>query len=343
MRNRLHGGTRPPTIRDIAAEAGVSVATISRVLNEHENVAPETREAVLRIVRERGFSTNRSARALSGGRTGLVGVMLPMIQSSYFSTLTASVTEALHEHDLRAVICPTLHEHDREVSLLERLMRGTTEGAVLILPSESNAELSALAESGYPFVVLDPKLPLEADVPSVSAANTAGGIAATRHLLELGHTRIAAITGPPGWCATTERLDGYRAALAEATVEIDPTLVLAGNFEIAGGRDAASQLLHRRRRPTAIFAFNDNLAIGALHAAREHGVRVPEELSIVGFDDGELAAAVTPALTTVRQPLPEMGRVAVDRLTRLLEGRSVEALRVELATRLVVRASTAKA
>ena len=339
MGNRLQN--RPPTIRDIAREAGVSVATISRVLNRQPHVAPETRETVLRVVRERGFSRNPSARALSGARTGLVGVMLPRILPSYFAYLVSALTEALYERDSRAILCPTEDEHDREVGLLERLLHGTTDGAVLILPAESSEELRALSEHGYPFVVLDPRWPLYPGVVSVSAANTAGAIDATEHLLGLGHRRIAAITGPAGWCATEERLIGYRGALARAGVPLDRTLELPGNFEIAGGYASAQQLLDGPLAPTAIFGFNDNLAIGALQAARSRGLRVPEDVSIVGFDDSEQAALVTPLLTSVRQPLSEMGRMAVSVLTRLIEDRAGEALRVELSTTLVVRSSTA--
>jgi LacI family transcriptional regulator len=330
-----------PTIREVADEAGVSIATVSRVLNGRPDVAPKTRDAVMRAVRARGFSTNRSARALSGGKTGLIGLTLPIVHASYFSGILAGAAEALYEQDMRMVLCPTLHEHDREVTLLDRLMHGTTDGAVLTLPEETNEELKALQRLGYPFVVVDPREPLDAGIPAVSAAHASGGRAATEHLLRLGHRRIAAITGPPRWMASGERLNGYRGALAAAGVLPDPALVREGDFEIEGGERAAAELLALREPPTAIFGFNDNLAVGAMRAAQAAGLRVPEDVSVVGFDDSEQAAIVTPALTTVRQPLEEMGRMAVSLLTRLLEGQRVEALSVELATRLVVRASTA--
>ncbi len=339
MSNRLQ--SRPPTIRDIAREAGVSVATISRVLNRQPHVAPETRAAVLRVVRERGFSQNRSARALSGAPTGLVGVTLPFIRASYFAPIAAALAEALYEQDLRPILCPTLHEHDREVGLLERLMHGTTDGAVLILPSESNDELRALSEHGYPFVVLDPRVPLDPDIASVATANTTGAISAVEHLLRLGHRRIAAITGPSGWCATEERLIGYRAVLTRAGVPLDHALEIESNFEIGGGYAVAGQLLDSPSPPTAIFAFNDNLAIGALQAARERGLSVPDDLSLVGFDDSEHAPLVTPPLTSVRQPLTELGRMAVALLVRLLAREGGETLKIELSTTLVVRGSTA--
>jgi LacI family transcriptional regulator len=339
-----NGGSRPSgraTIRDIASLAGVSIATVSRVLNGRPDVAEQTRQAVLEVVRQQGFSTNRSARGLSNGRTGLVGVTLPIVHATYFSYILSGAAEALYEQDMRLLVCPTQHEHDREVTLLERLMHGTTDGAILELPSESSAELKALQEQGYPFVVVDPREALDEGIPCVSAAHSAGARAATQHLLSLGHRRIAVITGPPGWFATEERLNGYHAALAAAGVLPEPELAVAGDWLISGGFDAASRLLDLREPPTAIFAFNDNLAVGALQAARVRGRRVPEDLSVVGFDDSEQAAIVTPALTTVRQPLAEMGRMAVSLLLRLLENQRVEAMRVELATKLVIRDSTA--
>jgi LacI family transcriptional regulator len=329
------------TIKEIADLAGVSIATVSRVVNGHSDVSSETREAVQRVIREHGYTTNRSARALSGGRTGLVGVTLPRVQPTYFSSILDGAAEALDEQDSRIVLCPTKHEHDREVSLLDRLMHGTTDGALLILPEETNAELNVLLNHGYRFVVVDPRKPVDERIPAVSAANSAGATQATRHLLSLGHRRIAAITGPVGWMASEERRRGYHAALVDAGVMPDPELEVESNFLLSGGVEAAEKLLSRADRPTAIFAFNDNLAIGAMQAAHARGLRIPEDVSIVGFDDTIEAALVTPALTTVRQPLAEMGRMAVSLLTRLLENQRFEALHVELATRLVVRDSTA--
>jgi LacI family transcriptional regulator len=330
-----------PTIREIAALAGVSTATVSRVVNRSGYVSEETRRAVERVVREQGYSANRHARGLSGGRTGLVGVTVPRIHPAYFSVIISGVTEALYEADMRIVLCPTLHEHDREVSLLERLMHGTTDGALLVLPEESSRELSALMEHGFRFVVVDPRKRMEAPVPTVSAASSSGAAQATGHLIELGHRRIAAITGPRGWMATDERLRGYHAALAAAGVLPDPQLVIESNFELDGGLAAGAELLSRPEPPTAIFAFNDQLALGAMQAAMRLGVRVPEQVSIVGFDDTAEAQIVTPRLTTVHQPLAEIGRLAVSLLTRLLEGQHVEALHVELETTLVLRDSTA--
>ena len=338
---QMSDGNGRATIREIADLAGVSIATVSRVVNGRDDVSPATRELVHRIVRERGYMTNRSARALSGGRTGLIGATVPMVHYPYFSQLVGGAAEALYEADMRLVICPTLHEHDREVSLLERLMHGTTDGAVIILPEESSDELEQLLDHGYRFVVVDPLLPLTERIPAVSAANMDGADQAMKHLLSRGHRRIGAITGPSAMKATTDRRRGYHAALAAAGIMPDPELEVEGNFELSGGVVGAQQLLDLPEPPTAIFAFNDNMAIGVMQAARARGMRVPEDLSVVGFDDLDEAAIVTPALTTIRQPLAEMGRIAVSLLTRLLDNQRLEALHVELGTRLVVRDSTA--
>jgi len=334
---------RPPrvTIREVADLAGVSIATVSRVLNGRGDVSPETRELVSAVIKEHGYSANRSARSLSAGRTGLVGVLVPLVFPAYFSGILAGAAEALSEQDLRVVLSPTGHEHDREVSLLDRLMHGLTDGALIILPEESSDELERLQNEGYRFVVIDPLEPLNDRIPSVSAAHASGADQAMKHLLGLGHRRIGAITGPSGWVATEDRRRGYHAALAEAGIASDPALEVEADFEIVDGLEAGGTLLDLPEPPTAIFAFNDNIAIGVLQAARARGVRVPEDLSVVGFDDVEHATIVTPTLTTVRQPLAEMGRTAVSLLTRLLERQRFETLHIELATRLVVRESTA--
>ena len=329
------------TIRGVASAAGVSIATVSRVLNGRPDVAADTREAVLRAVREQGFSTNRNARALSGGRTGLVGVTIPLVEAAYFGVILSGASEALYEQDMRIVLCPTLHQHDREVTLLDRLMRGTTDGAVLMLPEESSAELKAL-QRDFPVVVVDPRVALEDGIPVVSAAHAAGARAATEHLLALGHRRIGAITGPPEWIASTDRLNGYHGALAAAGVLPDPDLVEVSDFRNGPVTEAAATaLLDLPDPPTAIFAFNDNVAVGVMRTAIARGLSIPDDLSVVGFDDSEQAMIVAPALTSVRQPLAEMGRMAVSLLLRLLENQRVDALRIELATKLVVRESTA--
>src|SRR5262245_3723098 len=328
------------TIREIADLAGVSIATVSRVVNARGDVAPETRELVMRVIQEHGYMTNRSARALSGGRTGHIGLTIPLMRGDYFAAILEGALEAVYEEDMQLVLYTTLHEHDREVSVLERLSDGATDGAIILLPLESSRELVALQESGFPFVVVDPRIPLDDGIPAVSTAHRAGALAATEHLLSLGHRRIGHISGPAGWAATTERIEGYQSALAVGGVLPTSELVVEGNFEAPTGVAAANVLLDLADPPTAIFSANDNMAAGVLQVAHERGLKVPGDLSVVGFDDADLATILSPGLTTVRQPLAELGRTGVNLLTRILEKQRVEALRVELATRLVVRETT---
>jgi LacI family transcriptional regulator len=317
------------------------VATVSRVINDRPDVAPETRDAVLRHVRAHNFTSNRSARALSAGTTGYIGFTMPYVRADYFAAILAGAVESAYEQGMRLVLSATLRQHDREISLLETLRDGATDGAIILLPEETNEELEALQASGYPFVVADPRVPLTDGIPAVSAAHRAGAKAATDHLLALGHGRIAHVSGPRGWAATEERIDGYHAALAAAGVPPARELLVDGDWEIQGGYEAGKRLLDLPERPSAIFAANDNMAFGVVRAARERGLAIPRDLSLVGFDDTELAQAITPPLTSVRQPLAELGRTAVSMLKRLVDGQRIEALRAELATRLVVRDSTA--
>jgi LacI family transcriptional regulator, galactose operon repressor len=329
------------TIRDIADLAGVSIATVSRVLNDRPDVARETRENVMQVVRKHGFSTNRGARGATSNRAGVIGLTLPLVNDAYFGPILSGASEALYEQDLRIMLCPTLHEHDREVSLVDRLLRGTTDGAILMLPEESTAELLHLQEIEFPFVVVDPREATPPGIPCVAAMHASGAKLATEHLLQLGHRHIGVAGGPVGWYANDEREIGFRAAMAAARLLPDPDMIVRSDWSIASGEQAAEVLLGRPDPPTAIFAFNDNTAIGVMNVARRRGIRVPEELSIVGFDDTFQATIVTPQLTTVRQPLAELGRMGVSLLSRLIEGQRLEALRIELATELVVRESTA--
>ncbi len=326
------------TIRDVAELAGVSIATVSRVANGRTDVAIETRHTVERVIREHGYRGSRPVRVAP---TGLIGIAIPLVQPTYFADILSGATEALYERGMRPVLCQTRHSHDRETSLVERLADGETDGAIIVLPEESAAELQALGSHGFRYVVVDPRAAIGGGVPVIAAAHSSGAMQATAHLLELGHRRIGAITGPVGWMATEERLRGYQGALAGAGLLPDPDLVAHADFEIEGGRIAAADLLARPDPPTAVFAFNDTMAIGVLRAASARGLRVPADLSVVGFDDTAEATITVPPLTTVRQPLAEMGRTAVSLLLRQLHNRRLEPLRVELETRLVVRDSTA--
>jgi LacI family transcriptional regulator, galactose operon repressor len=333
------------TIRDIAARAGVSIATVSRVLNDRPDVAPETRESVLDAARALNFSlATRNGLAQKPGLSGLVGVTIPMVLGDYFSSIVTGIADALDELGFMAVLCPpTFHHHDREATFMHSLLERKIDGAVLVLPAESSDELAALKQRGFPFVVADEGYPLKGDFPRVIAANMAGAIAATEHLIALSHRRIGLVKGIPGFVATEDRASGYRAALTAAGIALDPDLEVCGDFDTIEGRVAAARLLDLPDPPTAVFACNDEMALAVLQEARARGIRVPQELSVVGFDDTTMARIAVPAITTIRQPLEEVGRMAVTLLTRIIDGQTVDPLRVEIGTRLVVRESTGPA
>ena len=332
---------RRMTVRDIAARTGVSIATVSRVLNEQTNVAPHTRELVQRAVEEMGAQAAAKGRA-PGARQGAVYVRCPYVLTDYFGLIVSSIAETLELHGRTMIL--NAGEAAQQTTVLPALpTRPGVGGAIVILPPEPSEQLVALRGRGFPFVVVDPRTAMPRDIAAVSAAHFAGARSLTAHLVRLGHRRIGVIAGPDNWLASEARLAGHASALADVGVLPSPELIRATEPTTHHGYQAARALLALPERPTALIGFNDKAAVGALAAAAERGLRVPDELSVAGFDDIDLAQATSPMLTTVRQPLAEMGRMAVSLLIRLLEGHRVDALHVELATELVVRGSTGAA
>jgi LacI family transcriptional regulator len=328
------------TIVDVAREAGVSTATVSRVLNGSATVSPRTRAVVLASIERHGLTARRRTRDRS--LRGVVAVRCPYVLDDYFGAILSAIARTLRQREKVLMLSVEALEGD-EPSLSGLLRPEITEGALLILPPEPGDVLADLRASGYPFVVVDQRTALPPDIAAVSSAHLTGARLVTEHLLQLGHTRIAAIAGPHNWIAAEDRLLGYRTALAASGRLAPEGLVREGGEPtIAHGLAAARDLLALPDPPTAIVAFNDKVAIGAMDAATERGLRIPGDLSIVGFDDLELSRVVTPRLTTVRQPLEEMARMGAELLLRLIEGREIETLHVELATELVIRDSTAR-
>ena len=332
-----------PTIREIAELAGVSIATVSRVVNGSGYVSER------RAARSRASSASTATRrtaaraALSGGRTGLIGVTVPRIHPAYFSVIVAGVAEALYEHDMRIVLCPTLHEHDREVSLLERLMHGTTDGGLLVLPEESSQRAAHADE---------PRLPLRRRRPAPSGSTSGCRRSPPRTPPAPTRRRATCSSSATGASPRSRaRAAGSRPRSASAATgrrsrpracSPTPSSWSSRTSSVAGGREAAAAPARRcpSRRPRSSPSTTSSRSARCRPRTRA-GCAIPDDLSVVGFDDTAEAEIVTPALTTVRQPLAEMGRMAVSLLTRLLENQRLEALHVELATRLVVRGSTA--
>ena len=329
------------TLTSIAAQAGVSVSTVSKVLNGRTDVAPATRERIGLLLRRHGYQPGSQ---LGFGVVDLLlgaGFHLPgtLRHSPWAEQLIQGATEAAAEAGYSVVVNAVSSASEFHRWLELATVRGT-HGALSVLHLPRGAELQQLAAAGIPVVVIDPAEEPGPDTRSVGTTNWQGGLTATRHLIELGHRRIAAIAGSAGLWSSQARLDGYRAAMHEAGLAADDRLIRRDKFTVAGGRRQAAHLLRLTDRPTAIVAANDDQAFGVLQALRDLALRAPEDLSVVGFDDVLIAAWAAPPLTTVRQPLAAMAATAVRMLGASGSG-AAQAHHVELATTLVIRDSTA--
>jgi LacI family transcriptional regulator len=339
MQNTNQRKSKRDTIAEIAAKAGVSIPTVSRVLNNRPDVASETRRRVEQVIQESGFIPNRVASALRKGESGIIDVLVPNFNSLYLVEIIRGVEDVLERTGTRLALSVTHENLQLEQRWLTKVIDGATDGAILVLTKGQSARLEELRRHKIPFVVVDHRGELGTDVPSVGATNWAGGRAATEYLISLGHRRIAVIGGPATLRCSIDRIAGYRFALEEAGIPVDPALIRPGLFRQETGYEQACALLDLPEPPTAIFAGCDAQAMGVYSALRARGVSMPDSMSVVGFDDVSIASIVTPMLTTVRQPLVEMGRVATTMLLRLIAGEPLDSMRVELTTTLIIRES----
>ena len=328
------------TIAEIAAKAGVSVPTVSRVLNNRPDVAPETRGRVERVLKESGFIRSRVRNAFKES-SGIIDMLVPDLTNLYSVEIARGVEEVMERTELRLALSLTHDSVQLEQRWLAKVIDGATDGAILVLAHGQSNRLDMLLRNSIPFVVVDHRGELGADVPSVGATNWLGGRMATEYLLSLGHQRIAIISGDAALPCSRDRIAGYRAALEDAGVPVDPVLIRPGAFAQETGYEQTCALLDLPEPPTAIFAGSDVQAMGVYAALRARGLSVPDSMSVVGFDDVPIASIITPALTTVRQPLVEMGRVATTMLLRLIAEEPLDSKRVELTTTLIVRDSCA--
>jgi LacI family transcriptional regulator len=330
--------SRRVTISAIAREAGVSVPTVSRVLNGRSDVAPGTRERVEELLRRHGYR-----RRVSRGqaRASLIDLVFNDLDSPWAVEIIRGVEEAAHDAGVGTVVSAVHRRPDSVRRWLQNLRARATDGVIMVTSELTPSLYGQLRRLAIPMVLVDPEGVPALDVPTIGATNWVGGLRATEHLLALGHRRIGLIAGPPRMLCSRARLDGYRAALDAAGIGFDPQLMYEGDFYPEGGFRGGTALLGLAEPPTAVFAASDQMAFGVYEAARQHGLRVPDELSIVGFDDLPESRWSAPPLTTVRQPLAEMGLLAARTVLRLAQGEPVETPRVELATELVLRHSTA--
>jgi DNA-binding LacI/PurR family transcriptional regulator len=333
---------RRPTIYDVARLAGVSTATVSRALNGTAQIAPATRTAIDQAIDQLGYRPNTIARSLVTKSTQTIAFLLPDITNPFYASLVSGIQQHTLLRDHTMLLCTTEGDPEREEQYLDLLRAKQVDGALvdgLVLPPD---RIARFVEDGFPIVCLDRDVD-SPSVPLVQVDNRLGARLATEHLLALGHTRIAHVAGADELRISEQRLAGYRDALARAGVAADPDLVVTGSFTEGGGYHATRTLLESGTEPTAVFAANDLSAIGVINAIVESGWRVPDDVSVVGFDDLRLSAFTSPPLTTIHQPAVEIAQRACEILVDLIRGRPVHRLQYLLEPRLVVRSSTASA
>jgi len=340
-------------IDDIARLAGVSKATVSRVINQKPDVDSATREKIVRIMDEQGFVPSITAAGLAGGRTRLIGVLVPSLTwpLPLIPEIMRGIGQIIEQSTYELVLYSISHEQDRSAVIARIMAARLTEGLLAVYPGQAFDYLSELHASGYPVVMLDDQMKPTGTTPWVSADSRIGAYTAVKHLLQLGHRRIGHIKGPVGYTCTEDRFRGYCDALAEVGIPADSELVVQGDFLATGGAACAQQLFTLRERPTAVFAGNDDMAAGVLRAAEEAGLRVPEDVALVGFDDATPASFMHPPLTTVSQPFFEMGKRAATLLLDAVNAlhqpvlswhtaqRESAPIREFLPTRLIIRES----
>jgi LacI family transcriptional regulator len=329
------------TIKDVALRAGVSVSTVSHVVNGTRKISASTQERVDEAIRELAYVPSAVARSLKSNTTRTLGMLIPNSSNPYFAEIVRMVEDRCFGAGYTLILCNTDDEPKRQGIYLQVLAERRIDGLIVVSTGGDESLPKMLARLRIPIVLLDREISNQA-CDLVETAHMQGGLLATRHLVSLGHRRIACIGGPAGLAPSEQRIAGWRLGLAEAGLNVNTHLLWQGGFTSQGGYEAMHAMLRIQPAPTAVFVCNDLMAIGAMRAAHENDVRVPDALSIVGFDDIELSSFASPPLTTVAQPKQRMGALAVDMLLERIEGRRHDARKVVLQPELRVRASTGR-
>jgi len=308
------------------------------VLNGRPDVSPTTRTRVEAMLDEHGYLRRGSGKA---SPTRLIELVFHELEAAWSMEIIRGVEDVAAEHGLSVVLTQSGDRHSPGAEWVEGVLRRRPVGVVLVFSDLPPEFRTMLRSRVIPFVIIDPAGDPSPDVPSVGSANWSGGLMATRHLIELGHRKIAAITGPSDMMCSHARIDGFRSAMTAAGLEIRPDWIRFGDFHTSGGHEHGSDLLSGDDRPTAIFAGSDLQALGVLEAVRVLGLRVPDDLSLVGYDDIPLTKWISPRLTTIRQPLKRMAEEATRLVLQMAEAPLESVPRMDLATSLIVRESTA--
>lgn len=327
-----------PTNKDVASRAGVSIATVSRVINGLPNVRPELRRKVLRVVKKLNYQPSRTAQRLRVKRSRVIGLVISDIQNPFFTSVVRGAEDAAYERGYSLVLCDSDEDPEKEKLYTDVMRAEGVAGVIVATTSDANSHIQNLLAHNIPVVAIDRRVK-DRRVDSVVVANAKGAFMAVEHLLGLGHRRIAMVSMrslPTG----TERQAGYLRALRKYGVRGSRRLIRLGVPKPEGGYQYARQLLSLDPRPTAIFVDNNMMMLGALEAIRECGIRVPQELSVVGFDDVPWATLLNPPLTVVAQPTHELGRKAVEQVLKRLDQPGETGSHFQLMPRLIIRDST---
>jgi LacI family repressor for deo operon, udp, cdd, tsx, nupC, and nupG len=332
------------TIYTVAKRAGVSTATVSRVMSQPEIVSPSTRNKVLQAVEDLGYAPNSAARHLRTLRSGKLLVTVPDICNPFFALILQGIEDAAHRDGYAVLLGDTQHDETREERYALMLRRKEADGLIFLghrLPDAAQAFIRSVAPRCAP-VVNSCEFSTRLGVPGVHIDNAKASADGIDHLYRLGHRKIAIVTGPLVSPLSRDRLRGVKARAKALDAEADLEIV-TGNFSIESGAEAADRLLSQPARPTAIFCFNDEMAMGVLDMARQRGVRVPKDLSVMGFDDIRFARYVDPPLTTIAQPMRDIGETSVRLLLEILQGRTTNPQSITLPHTLMIRSTTAPA
>jgi LacI family transcriptional regulator len=327
------------TIKQVAALAGVSSATVSHVINGTRFVSETVCEQVQKAMSDLDYHPNALARSLRSGITHTLGLILPDSANPFFAEVGHSIEIAAFEAGYSVILCNTENDFDKESLYMDVLTNKLVDGMIFVATGERSESLKKLLELEIPIVVMDRDFPgLELDV--VLTDNLRGGYLATQHLISQGHKRIGCIAGPSGINPSSQRITGFKQAMQEANLIVDPKIMLSGDFHPMSGWEAGRALLTQQNPPTAIFACNDLMAMGVLRTATEMGLRVPDDLALVGYDDIELASYTNPPLTTIKQPKVEMGLTTLNFLLSRIKDKQSAPQRTLLPVSLVVRGSS---
>lgn len=328
------------SIKDVAKLAGVSVSTVSRVINKRGKTSKATEEKVWKAVEALQYRPNLLARGLRSQRTKLLGLLVPDIDSPFFARLAKYIEEVAHQKGYNLILCNVGEDPKKERDYLEVLIQRQVEGIIFPRVSDESHLFRIPHLSKIPYVILDRTLERE-EAPTVKLDNVAAGRLAASHLIELGHWQFACITGPEKISVSRERLEGFLEVLAQVGISRDKVCIVEGDFKINGGRRAMEKILKTLSPPFALFCMNDMMAFGAIQAAREKGLKVPEDVSVVGLDNNPLCEVFHPPLTTVAQPFDQIAKSGITLLCKLIAGKRIRKKSVTVSPYLVVRQSTA--